>query len=206
MFESTRSQGRIAARTSLWPFAGVQSTVWGLFFAAIVSGCTHHADPVRELNSAVAPFTLARNQAVGLVTTAKHSLAASDLNTLAVAYASLEEKGNAYAGFLVETVTNTSFDANKNAEYAANLTQAIKAFNKSFASVSPPNQAGASVQSAWLPAFSDSVAAYWKRYNTAMTTLSPQTKADLIKQLKAETVWPNYENIATEPIASPTPH
>jgi hypothetical protein len=184
----------------------VQNTIWGLVFTSIVSGCAHHADPVRELNSAVAPFTLARNQTVGLVATAKHSLGASDLNTLAVAYASLEEKGNAYAGFLVEAVTDTSFDADLNAKYASSLAHAIRAFNKSFASVNPASQARASVQSAWLPAFSDSVAAYWKQYNTAVATFSPQTKADLIKQLKAETVWPNYENIATEALATPSPH
>lgn len=98
MVDRSRSQART-----------VRNTVWGLLFIAIVSGCAHDADPARELNSAVASFTVARNQTVGLVT----------------------------------------------------------------------SQAGSSVQSAWLPAFSDSVAAYWKQYNTAVATFSPQTKADL---------------------------
>ena len=143
---------------------------------------------------------------MGLVATAKHSLGASDLNTLAAAYAALEEKGNAYAGFLVEVVSATSFDPDRNAKYASNVTQAIKTFNKSFATVSPSNQAGASVQSAWIPAFADFVAAYWKQYQPAMESLSPQAKADLIKEVKAKTVWPNYENIATQPITVPTSH
>jgi len=185
----------------------VGNTVWTLLLlTAIVSGCAHHVDPAQQLSSAVSPFTLARNQSVELVATAKHSVGASDLNTLAVAYGSLQEKGNAYAGFLIEAITDTSFDADKNAKCASNLAQAIKAFNKAFASVSAPNQKDASVQSAWLPAFSDSVGSYWKRYDTATPTLSPETKADLVKQLKAETVWPNYEDIATETITAPSPH
>jgi hypothetical protein len=184
----------------------IGSAVLALLLAELVSGCAHHADPVRELNAAVAPFTAARDQTVGLVTASKHSLDASDLNALSAAYGALEEKGNAYAGFLVEAVTDVTFDADRNAKYASNLVLAIKTFNKSFASISPPSAAGASVQSAWISAFSDSVAAYWKQYHTAVASLSPQTRADLIKQLKAETVWPNYENIATEPIAAPTPH
>ncbi len=180
--------------------------VWGLLLTALVTGCSHPTDPAQELNSALAPYSQARDQAVDLVATAKHSLGASDLNTLAVSYAALEEKGNAYAGFFVESVTDSSFDTDKNAKYASNLTQAIKTFNKSFASVSPPSQAGASVQSAWIPAFSDSVTAYWRKYQAAMAGLSPQSKADLVKKLKARTVWPNYENIATESLSTPTPH
>jgi hypothetical protein len=169
-------------------------------------GCTHHTDAVHELNSAVAPFTQSRDEAVQLVTNAKHVLGASDLNTLAVDYSALQDKGNAYAGFLTESVATTSMDAGKNAEDATALAQAIKTFNKSFAAISPASLAGASVKSAWIPAFSDSVTAYWKQYQSALAGLSPQTKADLIKELKAKTVWPNYENIATEPLSTPAPH
>lgn len=169
-------------------------------------GCTHHTDAVHELNSAVAPFTQSRDEAVQLVTSAKHLLGAADLNTLAVDYSALQDKGNAYAGFLTESVATASIDAGKNAEDATALAQAIKTFNKSFAAISPASQAGASVKSAWIPAFSDSVMAYWKQYQNAVAGLSPQTKADLIKDIKAKTVWPNYENIATEPLSTPTPH
>lgn len=187
-------------------FCDVRIGVWALLLTALVSGCSHHPDPARELNSALAPFSEARDQAVDLVATAKHSLGASDLNTLAVSYAGLEEQGNAYAGFFVEAVTDSSFNADKNSKYASNLTAAIKTFNKSFASVSPPSQAGATVQSAWIPAFSSSVTAYWKQYQPAMASLSPQSKADLVKQIKVRTVWPNYENIATASLSTPTPH
>jgi hypothetical protein len=179
--------------------------VLGFFFGALLAGCTHHADPARELSSAVAPFSQARDRAVGLVANAKHSLGAADLNTLAASYAPLEESGNAYAGFLVEAVTATSFDSDRNAKYASSLAQAIKTFNKSFASISPPSQAGATVPSDWIPAFSDSVAAYWRQYRVALGNLSLQAKADLVKELKAKTVWPNYENIATEAASTPTP-
>ena len=170
----------------------------------MAAGCAHHTDPVHELNSEIAPFTHSRDQAVELVTTSKHSLGASDLNSLAVSYGALQEKGDAHAAFLVEVISDASFNGDRNAKYASNLTQAIKTFNKSFASVSAANQTGATVQSAWIPAFSNSITAYWAQYHTAMAAISPQMMADLIKQLKAETVWPNYENIATEPISAPT--
>ncbi len=204
MIECHSTQNRTEATTL--QFCDFRVAVWGLLFTALVSGCSHRADPAQELNSALAPFSQARDQAVDLVATAKHSLGASDLNTLAVSYAALEEKGNAYAGFFVEAVTASSFDADRNAKYASNLTQAIKTFNKSFASISPPNQVGAGVQDAWIPAFSNSLTAYWKKYQAAITGLSPQSKADLVKKLQARTVWPNYENIATESLSTPTPH
>jgi hypothetical protein len=187
-------------------FRRLRMVVWGVLFTALVCGCSHRTDPAQELNSALSPFSQTRDQAVGLVATAKHSLGAADLNTLAVSYAALEEKGNDYAGFFVEAVTDSSFDADRNAKYAANLTQAINTFNKSFASIRPPSQAGASVDSAWIPPFSTSVTSYWQRYHAAIADLSPQSKADLVKTLKARTVWPNYENIATEPLSTPTPH
>ena len=118
-------------------FARVRTTVLALFFTSLVAaGCAHHTDPVRELNSEIAPFTHSRDQAVELVTTAKHSLGASDLNSLAVSYGALQEKGDAHAAFLVEVISDASFNGDRNAKYASNLTQAIKTFNKSFASVS----------------------------------------------------------------------
>ncbi len=206
MIECHSTQNQTEAKVTMVEFCGFRVAVWGLLFAALVSVCSHRADPAQELNSALTPFSQARDQAVDLVATAKHSLGPSDLNTLAVSYAALEEQGNAYAGFFVESVTASSFDADRNAKDASKLTQAIKAFNKSFASISPPSQAGASVQSAWIPEFSNSVTSYWKKYQAAMGGLSPQSKADLVKKLKVRTVWPNYENIATESLSTPTPH
>lgn len=40
--------------------------------------------------------------------------------------------------------------------------------------------------------------AHWNQYNGALAKMSPQRKADLIAQLKRDTVWPNYEDIAKE--------
>ncbi|MGA8535491.1 MAG: hypothetical protein WB615_15390 [Candidatus Tumulicola sp.] len=179
-----------------------------LFIIAALAGagCTHKTDAARELGSAVAPFSRARDQTVALVTAAKHALGAADLNSLAVTYAALEEKGNGYAGFLVEAVNAGSFDSDVNAKDAQKLTDAVKAFNKSFASLAPASLAGTSVPSAWIPQFSQSMEAYWNHYHEQLAALSPQAKLDLIKQLKARVVWPNYENIATESIAQPTPH
>jgi hypothetical protein len=99
----------------------------------------------------------------------------------------------------------TSFDPDKNNQEAAALTGAIKSFNKSFSSISPPSQTGQTVSSDWVPTFSGSVAAYWNKYHDVLTTMSPQMKADLVKGLQKQMVWPNYENIATEPISAPKP-
>jgi hypothetical protein len=172
---------------------------------ATIAGCTHHADPARELRSAVSPFTQTRDRAVQLVGSTKHALGASDLNTLAVTYTALEEKGNAYAGFLVGAVSDASFSDAKNEENAGNLAAAIKTFNSSFASIAPQNQRAA-IDNAWIPPFAAAVSGYWSKYHAALTDMSPQAKADLIKQLKGDTVWPNYEDIATEPVAAPSPH
>jgi hypothetical protein len=67
-----------------------------------------------------------------------------NLNTLA-----LEEKANAYASFIVEAVTTSSFDPNRNAAYAANLANAIAAFNKAFAALVATKQT--MITGAWVP-------------------------------------------------------
>ena len=180
----------------------VFGAILGMLFAG---GCTHRTTPAGELQAGVAPFTHAKDQTVTLVATEKHSLGAEDLNSLTVAYTALEEKGNAYADFLVESVSVTSFDADRNNRCASNLSEAVNGFNKAFTAIASPKRPVAPIQSAWIPAFAESIQAYWAKYATAVAAMSPQTKADLIKQLKSETVWPNYEDIATEPPAG-TPH
>jgi hypothetical protein len=182
----------------------------GWVFCAILGmlaagGCTHRTTPAGELQAGVAPLTHTKDQTTALVATEKHSLGAEDLNSLTVAYTALEEKGNAYADFLVESVSVTSFDAGRNARCAQNLTEAVNGFNKAFTAIASPKRPVAPIQSAWIPAFAANIQAYWAKYSTALAAMSPQTKADLIKQLKSETVWPNYEDIATEPVAG-TPH
>lgn len=174
----------------------------GAFF---LSACTHHSDASQQLTSALSPFTQSRDETVALVTTAKHSLGSADLNTLAASYSALQGKANAYASFAADTVRAASFDPDKNSQEAAVLTDAITTFNTSFASISPPAQQGQIVSSAWVSAFSGNVSAYWSKYHDALTTVSPQTKADLVKNIQKDMLWPNYENIATESIAPARP-
>ncbi len=176
-----------------------------IFCGLIVAGCGRRTTPAAELNAGIAPFTHTRDQTIALVATQKHALGAEDLNSLAIAYTALEGRANAYADFLVESVSVTSFDKGRNDQCALNLTKAISAFNKSYAALVSPKQPAAPVESTWIPTFADSIRTYWTKYNTAIATMSPQTKSDLVKQLKSETVWPNYENIATESVTSP-PH
>ncbi len=173
---------------------------------ASVVGCTHHPDPGQELHKQLVPFTQTRDRAIAVVTSSKHSLDAPSLNQLAVSYTALEEKGNAYAGFLAESISVSSFDSNKNAEYSTKLKNAIDRFNSSFVTISPSQASAAKLATDWLPPFAQSVKSYWDRYHAALATAAPQRKATLVEQMKADTVWPNFENIATEPLASPSPH
>jgi hypothetical protein len=162
-----------------------------------LAACAHRAEPAGQFNAAVSPFTTSRDDALRLVGTAKRRLDASDLNSLTVAYTALEERGNGYAGFLVEAVNDASFSQDRNAQYAAGLADAIKKFNVAFKKIAPADLRYAPVDTAWVEPFANTVSDYWNRYHTAVPSLSPERKADLVKRLKAETVWPNYEDVAT---------
>jgi hypothetical protein len=164
----------------------------------VVAGCAHNTSESAQLHDGLAPFSSTRTQAIGLVATTKPSLAAADLNTLATAYTSLEEKANAYAGFMIEAVTTSSFDQTRNAKYAGDFAKAISAFDKTFAGVKATHQTA--IADAWVPSFAQTLATRWNQYSGVIAKMSPQTKADLITQLKRETVWPTYEDIATEQV------
>ena len=170
-----------------------------------VAGCAHHVDPAHELHTQLEPFTSTRDQAVHLVTVSKQSLGPDSVNQLSVSYTALEAKGNDYAGFLNESASTSSLDTSKNKEYATSLSNAIDSFNSSFATIDPQQAPTSKLSNTWIPAFSDSVQHYWNQYHAALSAESPQKKTALTQQLKADTVWPNFEKIGTEPV-SPTPH
>ncbi len=164
----------------------------------VVAACSHTASPSAQINSGFAPYSSTRNQAVGLVASTKQSLGAADLNTLDVAYTDLEEKANAYASFMVEAIATSSFDAAKNDKYSADLATAIARFDKAFAPLSVTRRQ--TVAETWVPSFAQSLQAHWDQYSGAIAKMSPQSKAALIADIKRNTVWPNYEDIATEPL------
>jgi hypothetical protein len=166
--------------------------------ALVVVACAHQASPSTQIQNGLSPFSSARNQAVALVGYTKRSLHAADVNTLAVAYTALEEKANAYASFMAEAVMTSSFDPNKNSQYATDLSKAIASFDQAFAPLAPTKQS--TIAGAWVPGFAQSLQAHWDQYNGLLARMSPQTKADLLAQLKRDTVWPNYEDIATESV------
>jgi hypothetical protein len=171
----------------------------------ITSACAHRVDLTHELHSRVSPFTETRDQVVQLVATSKRSLDAPSINQLAVSYASLEEKGNGYAGFLAEAVSTSSFDYAKNSDYSTNFSKAIDTFNNDFVTINPQQAKTAKISNEWIPQFAASVQSYWDKYHSNLASASPQTKATMAQQLKADTVWPNFEDIATEAV-SPSPH
>jgi hypothetical protein len=171
----------------------------------LLSGCAHHPSPAQELSAGIAPFTDSRDQTIRVVVSSKHSLGAADLNSLAVAYTPLEERANAYAHFLVVSVNSASFSADQNKQCASDLTAAINAFNKAFTGIASSQQAASTVSSAWVAPFAATIAADWGEYGAAIGGMSSQAKADLTNQLRNKTLWPNYEDIATESLATP-PH
>lgn len=179
-------------------------TVFCALLAALgISACANHrATSASPLSVDLAPFVQTRNQAIALVTSAKHSFDAQSINQLMLSYTDLEEKANAYAGFLVEAANVDSFDSAKNDAYAAQLRQSINAFNVSYATLSKsaptqPRVANAWLQDGWVPSFARNAQAYWQRYRSTLAA-SPQTVAMVTNQIKSETVYPNFEDIATE--------
>jgi hypothetical protein len=164
----------------------------------IVAGCSHNASPASQINDGFSSFSTTRNQAVALVGNTKRSLDAADINTLAVAYTALQEKANAYASFMVEAVTTSSFDPARNAKYAGDFANAIASFDKSYAALISVRRSY--ITTAWVPSFAQTLETRWNQYSGVIAKMSPQQKADLIAEVKRATVWPNYEDIATEPL------
>jgi hypothetical protein len=164
----------------------------------VVAACSHATSPSAQINQGFAPFSSTRNQAIGMVSNTKRSLGADDINTLAVAYTALEEKANAYAGFMAEAITTSSFDSARNSKYAADLQTAIAHFDRVFNKLSPARRQ--TVAGSWVSSFAQSLQDRWDRYSGFIAKMSPETKATLIADVKRNTVWPNYEDIATEPL------
>jgi hypothetical protein len=170
--------------------------------ALLVTGCTHHtAATSNALSEKLAPFAQTRNQAIAMVTDAKHAFDAPSINQLMLAYTDLETKSNAYAGFLVEATNVDSFDTQKNDEYAARLRNAIAAFNVTYTTLARQSlvnpKGNTRLSDTWVAPFAQSVQAYWTRYHNALAS-SPQTVAYVAQQIKSDTIYPNFEDIATE--------
>jgi hypothetical protein len=174
--------------------------------ALLAGGCghaTHKVDVAQELHTRVSSFTQSRDRVMALVTESQRSLDPASLNQLTVSYAALQARGNGYAGFLVESVSVVSFDVDKNNIYAANLKSAIEAFNRSYLAINSGRPDAPKLSTVWIPMFADSVKKYWERYHNSIAAASPQVKANMLQQLKRDTVWPNFEDIAPQPLIGP---
>jgi hypothetical protein len=167
----------------------------------VVAACTHKPSPSDQLRAAFAPFSNTRAQTEQIVAYMKRTLAAADINTLSVAYTRFEEKANAYTSFMVEAVTSSSFDPAKNTQYSGDFEKAITNFNKTLVGLNSRRTLSAD----WVPSFAQSLQTNWNQYSGALAKMTPQQKADFVTELKRDTVWPNYEDIATEPVGSSSP-
>jgi hypothetical protein len=171
--------------------------------AVAIVGCTHSGAGTTNLGDKLAPFAQTRSQAIAMVTNAKRAFDAPSINQLMLAYTDLELKSNAYAGFLVESAKIGAFDAPKNDRYAFELRGAIDAFNVTYATLqsasqTPAKNAGSTwLSDSWVAPFAQSVQAYWERYHDTLAS-SPQTVAYVTQQIKSDTIYPNFEDIATE--------
>lgn len=185
-----------------------RQTLIALLAAATLSACAHHTAPVQTLQAQLKPFEDTRSQAISLVAKAKRVLDPMSINQLDVAYSDLEVKANDYTGFIVESVAVGGLDASKNAAYAANLRKAIDDFNRSYNTLrlsapKPGQTTAAALSSSWLSPFANAVQGDWDRYHNAIAQAPPDRKAALTQQIKRETVWPNFEDIATERLNLP---
>lgn len=184
--------------------AKILTLAWTVVAAIALTGCAQHQRATSsELSARLAPFAQTRTQAIALVTSAKHAFDAPSQNQLMLVYTDLEMKSNNYAGFLVEATQTGNFDSRKNDEYAAQLRRAIGAFNVMYATlqsgslVTPKNTTPTWLSDAWVAPFAQSVEGYWQRYHASLAA-SPQTVAHVTQQIKSETFYPNFEDIATE--------
>jgi hypothetical protein len=175
-----------------------RAPVVAALLVAAVAGCAHKQSAYSQISSGFSDFSYTRNQTVALVGNTKRSLGASDINTLGLAYTALEEKANAYADFMVEAVTTSSFDPSRNTQYASDFAKAIANFNKVFDGLVVSRHAV--IADAWVPTFAQNLQTQWNQYSGAIAKMSPQTKLDVIADLKRSTVWPNFENISTESV------
>jgi hypothetical protein len=157
--------------------------------AAALGACAHHTAPVRTLQAQLTPFEQTRTQAISLVTKAKRVMDPMSINQLEVAYTDLEVKANSYTGFIVESVDVGALDVRKNATYAADLTKAIDGFNQSYNTLRTSALSGqppvADLSAGWVPSFAN------------------EQKTAVAERIKRETVWPNFEDIATERLNLP---
>jgi hypothetical protein len=171
--------------------------------ALAIVGCTHSGAGTTNLGDKLAPFARTRSQAIVMVTNAKHAFDAGSINQLMLTYTDLELKSNAYAGFLVESAKIGTFDTRKNDEYAFGLRNAIDAFNVTYATLQSASPTPAKTTSstwlsdAWVAPFAQSVQAYWEQHHDTLAS-SPQTVAYVTQQIKSDTIYPNFEDIATE--------
>jgi hypothetical protein len=178
-----------------------------LLAATALSACAHRTAPVRTLQAQLTPFEQTRTQAISLVTKAKRVLDPMSINQLEVAYTDLEVKANNYSGFIVESVDVGGLDAQKNATYAANLKKAIDGFNRSYnalrTSALPAQPPVADLSTVWVPSFADAVQGDWDRYRNTIASAPAKQKMAVTERIKRETVWPNFEDIATERLNLP---
>jgi hypothetical protein len=171
--------------------------------ALAIAGCMQKGAGTTTLGDKLAPFAQTRSQAIAMVTNAKRAFDAPSINQLMLVYTDLELKSNAYAGFLVESAKIGTFDTRKNDEYALGLRGAIDAFNVTYATLqsaspTPPKTTNSTwLSDAWVAPFAQSVQAYWGRYHDTLAS-SPQTVASVTQQIKSDTIYPNFEDIATE--------
>ncbi|HLJ83841.1 MAG TPA: hypothetical protein VKT51_06705 [Candidatus Eremiobacteraceae bacterium] len=189
------------------------SVLTAAFAAALafgsLCGCAEQA--ANDIRHRTAPFTSTRDQAINAVVTSRRILPAASLGQLQMCYADVQSKANAYAGFLVALVSDGTYDDAANVTLSQQMGAAIGAFDdcelklqRADATLAPStNAAGAVTQPSslpvlsadWVPAFSASVSGYWRRDQKQIRTLSAAEKSDLIKNLNAALMFPDFDQI-----------
>jgi CubicO group peptidase (beta-lactamase class C family) len=172
-------------------------------------GCAQLA--ATDVQHRAEPFMLTRDRAVSAVVSARRVLPSASLGRFQACYSDVQSKANAYGGFLIALASDGTYDDATNATLAQQLGLAIGAFDdcelklqRSNAALAPTTDAGGTVaqpsllpvlSTDWVSGFSTSVAGYWRRDQRRMQALSPAEKYDMIRNLNAALMWPDFDQI-----------
>jgi hypothetical protein len=197
---------------------GLQSRIVVTLALALMTswGCSHPQDLSSSLRAQMAPFAQTRAQAIAVVKIAKKNLDPGSINQVNVKYAALQVDANEYLGFIAESVQVAGFDQARNQRSSTELNKTIDGFNGSVGPVVNPLKTRPGVtsiplplQGQWVAELSTSLTTDWQNYHTQLSAMAPQDRMTLAQQLKADYVWPSFQDIATEklplPLASPSP-
>jgi hypothetical protein len=167
--------------------------------ALLATGCARKS--ANDITGQFTSFIRARDQAVQNAAAGKASLDPGLLNQMNICYNELRTKSGEYTDFVVSVIQSAAFDASQNQAAERNLEAAIASYNDCLLKL----QKAAAAKNAtspmslldvdWVPVLGRAVESYWSRDGTMVRSLSPESKARLIDQIRTTAAWPDFATI-----------